>query len=904
MERTSCTGLSCVFLREVIHLKENFDVTGMTCSACSARVEKCVAKLPGTDKVTVNLLTNSMQVEYDETALSERQIIDAVVKAGYGASPKEVHGAGNAAGTTASAGAVRASDSANHIMEEQLAEMKFRLLVSFGFLIPLMYVSMGHMIGLPLPYFLSGVENAVSFALTQLLLCTPVIFVNRKYYIKGFQTLAHLAPNMDSLIAIGSSASLVYGIFAIYRMSYGLGQGNMELVHRYYHDLYFESAAMILALITVGKYLETRSKGKTSEAITKLLDLAPKTAVVERNGQETEIPVEQVQAGDIVVVRPGASVPVDGFIIEGSTSIEEAAITGESIPVHKQEGDTVIAATMNKTGFIRFKATRVGEDTTFSQIIRLVEEASASKAPIAKIADKISGIFVPVVIAIAIVTAIVWILVGATFEFALSCAISVLVISCPCALGLATPVAIMVGTGKGAENGILLKSGEALETAHNIQCVVMDKTGTITQGKPVVTNVETSRTLEEFLAVAAGLEAKSEHPLAEAIMEFASARGAVPAAVENFRSIPGKGVEGSIGGRMYIAGNQRLMEERHISLANVQKRLETLADEGKTPMIFADDAGVLGMISVADVVKPTSREAVRQLKAMGIHVVMLTGDNRRTAEAIRRQMDIDKVIAEVLPQDKEREIAALQKEGKTVAMIGDGVNDAPALARADVGIAIGAGTDVAIESADVVLMKNDLLDVVTAIRLSKAVIRNIKQNLFWAFFYNVLGIPVAAGVYYTALGLKLNPMIGAAAMSLSSVFVVTNALRLRRFKTSKAEAETQDMTRVPEAEIVAGAEAEHVRINEADSALTRQNQGATIKENHKEDTNMITMKIEGMMCAHCKAAVEKALNAVDGVKAAVDLEAKTASVDAPADIDKEVLKKAVEDAGYEVVGIE
>lgn len=904
MERTSCTGQSCVFLREVIHLKENFDVTGMTCSACSARVEKCVAKLPGTDKVTVNLLTNSMQVEYDETALSERQIIDAVVKAGYGASPKEVHGAGNAAGTTASAGAVRASDSANHIMEEQLAEMKFRLLVSFGFLIPLMYVSMGHMVGLPLPYFLSGVENAVSFALTQLLLCIPVIFVNRKYYIKGFQTLAHLAPNMDSLIAIGSSASLVYGIFAIYRMSYGLGQGNMELVHRYYHDLYFESAAMILALITVGKYLETRSKGKTSEAITKLLDLAPKTAVVERNGQETEIPVEQVQAGDIVVVRPGASVPVDGFIIEGSTSIEEAAITGESIPVHKQEGDTVIAATMNKTGFIRFKATRVGEDTTFSQIIRLVEEASASKAPIAKIADKISGIFVPVVIAIAIVTAIVWILVGATFEFALSCAISVLVISCPCALGLATPVAIMVGTGKGAENGILLKSGEALETAHNIQCVVMDKTGTITQGKPVVTNVETSRTLEEFLAVAAGLEAKSEHPLAEAIMEFASARGAVPAAVENFRSIPGKGVEGSIGGRMYIAGNQRLMEERHISLANVQKRLETLADEGKTPMIFADDAGVLGMISVADVVKPTSREAVRQLKAMGIHVVMLTGDNRRTAEAIRRQMDIDKVIAEVLPQDKEREIAALQKEGKTVAMIGDGVNDAPALARADVGIAIGAGTDVAIESADVVLMKNDLLDVVTAIRLSKAVIRNIKQNLFWAFFYNVLGIPVAAGVYYTALGLKLNPMIGAAAMSLSSVFVVTNALRLRRFKTSKAEAETQDMTRVPEAEIVAGAEAEHVRINEADSALTRQNQGATIKENHKEDTNMITMKIEGMMCAHCKAAVEKALNAVDGVKAAVDLEAKTASVDAPADIDKEVLKKAVEDAGYEVVGIE
>ena len=861
-------------------MKENFDVTGMTCSACSARVEKCVAKLPGADKVTVNLLTNSMQVEYDETALSEQQIIDAVVKAGYGAAPKGSH---TAAGT-ASAGAAkavategsRAAGGANHIMEEQLAEMKFRLWVSFGFLIPLMYVSMGHMIGLPLPYFLSGVENAVSFAFTQFLLCVPVILVNRKYYIKGYQTLFHLSPNMDSLIAIGSSASLVYGIFAIYRMSYGLGQGDMALVHRYYHDLYFESAAMILALITVGKYLETRSKGKTSEAITRLMDLAPKTAVVERNGQEMEIPVEQVQAGDIVVVRPGASVPVDGFILEGSTSIDEAAITGESIPVHKQAGDTVIAATMNKTGFIRFKATRVGEDTTFSQIIRLVEEASSSKAPIAKIADRVSGVFVPAVIGIAIVTAIVWLLVGASFEFALSCAISVLVISCPCALGLATPVAIMVGTGKGAENGILLKSGEALETAHNVEYVVMDKTGTITQGRPMVTDVETDLPLSEFLAVAAGLEAKSEHPLAEAIMEFAASRAAVPAEVEDFCSIPGKGVEGRIGGRMVYAGNRRLMEERHISLANVQNRLETLADEGKTPMLFADADRVLGIISVADVVKPTSREAVRQLKEMGIRVVMLTGDNRRTAEAIRRQLDIDKVIAEVLPQDKEREIAALQQEGKTVAMIGDGVNDAPALARANVGVAIGAGTDVAIESADVVLMKNDLLDVVTAIRLSKAVIRNIKQNLFWAFFYNVLGIPVAAGVYYASLGLKLSPMIGAAAMSCSSIFVVTNALRLRRFQASKA----------------------------ADSALTRPDQGVSIKENDKEDTEMITMKIEGMMCAHCKAAVEKALNAIDGVKAEVDLEAKSASVDAPADMDKEVLKKAVEDAGYDVVGIE
>lgn len=687
----------------------------------------------------------------------------------------------------------------------------------------------------------------------------------------------------------------------------------MELVHRYYHDLYFESAAMILALITVGKYLETRSKGKTSEAITKLLNLAPKTAFVERDGKEVEVPVEEVRTGDILAVRPGASIPVDGFIIEGSTSIDKAAITGESIPVHKQVNDTVIAATMNKTGFIRFKATRVGEDTTFSQIIRLVEEASSSKAPIAKIADKISGIFVPAVIAIAILTA-AWMISGATFEFALSCAISVLVISCPCALGLATPVAIMVGTGKGAENGILLKSGEALETAHNIQCVVMDKTGTITQGKPVVTNVETNMALDKFLAVAAGLEMGSEHPLAEAIMEFTGKQQAQPAKVEDFRSIPGKGVEGRIGGRMYYAGNQRLMEEKQIPLGYYEKRLDKLADEGKTPMLFAEEKEILGIISVADVVKPTSHAAVKELKAMGIEVVMLTGDNRRTAEAIRRQLDIDKVIAEVLPQDKEREIAALQQEGKTVAMIGDGINDAPALARADVGLAIGAGTDVAIESADVVLMKNDLLDVVTAIRLSKAVIRNNKQNLFWAFFYNTLGIPVAAGVFYTTFGLKLNPMIGAAAMSLSSVFVVTNALRLRRFKASAAAETAQDVTVLPEAEITVREDgqadidrAQDTRPaddnHQKDDTLTQENQSASNK-NHKEDNIMLTMKIEGMACGHCKAAVEKALNAIDGVKAEVNLEAKTASVDALADMDKEVLRKAVEDAGYEVVGIE
>lgn len=851
--------------------KEKFDVTGMTCSACSSRVEKCVSKLDGASNVTVNLLTNSMQVEYDEKVLSERQIIDAVVKAGYGANVQNVK-------SSASSSQGRAAASGNPV-EEQMKNMKFRLIVSFVFLVPLMYVSMGHMVGLPLPGFLSGVENAVSFAFTQFLLCLPIIFVNRKYYIKGFQTLSHLAPNMDSLIAIGSTASLVYGIVAIYRMSYGLGSGDMELVHRYYHDLYFESAAMILALITVGKYLEARSKGKTSEALTKLLDLAPKTAVVERGGREEEIPVEQVQAGDIVVVRPGNSIPVDGFIIEGSTSIDEAAITGESIPVHKQVNDTVIAATMNKTGFIRFKATRVGDDTTFSQIIRLVEEASSSKAPIAKTADKIAGIFVPAVMAIALVTAIGWLMAGAAFEFAFSCAVSVLVISCPCALGLATPVAIMVGTGKGAENGILIKSGEALETVHNIQCVVLDKTGTITQGKPVVTNVETNLEPGQFLSIAAGLEEKSEHPLAEAILEYTKKNKIRPSKVSEFLSVPGRGVKGKIDGKWYFAGNSRMMEEEGLSLSSVKNRLDELADQGKTPMVFAEEGRILGILSVADVVKETSREAVKQLKELGTEVVMLTGDNKRTAEAIRKELDIDTVIAEVLPQDKEREISRLQKEGKKVAMIGDGVNDAPALARADVGMAIGAGTDVAIESADIVLMKNDLLDAVTAIRLSKAVIRNIKQNLFWAFFYNSLGIPVAAGVFYTAFGWKLSPMIGAAAMSMSSIFVVTNALRLKKFKVSRSENTSKKK------EIIQEAMLQSMEIDEI-----------------KEEKTMITMKINGMMCPHCQAAVKKALEAFDGVTADVNLEDKAAYITGEAD--KDALTKAVTDAGYEVVSVE
>jgi heavy metal translocating P-type ATPase len=852
-------------------MKEKFDVTGMTCSACSSRVEKCVAKLDGVQAVSVNLLTNSMQVDFDEEQLSSNGIAEAVEKAGYGARVHQEH--------RAEEENVKKGSAVENPVEEQLKNMKFRLAVSFGFLIPLMYVSMGHMAGLPLPSFLAGTQNTVGFALTQFLFCLPILYVNRVYYIKGYKTLFHRAPNMDSLIAIGSTAALVYGVFAIYRMGYGLGVGNMALVEQYHMDLYFESAAMILALITLGKYLETRSKGRTSEAITKLMDLAPKTAVVQREEGPVEIPVEQVIVGDTVLVKPGQSIPVDGVILEGSTSVDEAAITGESIPVQKMEKDAVIAATINKTGFIKIRASKVGDDTTFSQIIRLVEEASSSKAPIAKIADKIAGVFVPVVMGIALITAIVWLISGATFEFALSSAICVLVISCPCALGLATPVAIMVGTGKGAENGILIKSGEALETAHSIQSVVMDKTGTITQGKPVVTDIVLIHGDEkEVLRAAAGLEAKSEHPLAEAIMEYAARERIEIPEVTKFQSIPGMGVEGRIGGSLYYAGNLRLMKEKEIVLGGCEAKLEQLADEGKTPLLFADESQVIGIVGVADIVKPTSKEAIRRFTEMGIEVVMLTGDNQRTARAIQKQLGIQTVIAEVLPQDKEREIARLQEEGKKVAMIGDGVNDAPALARADVGMAIGAGTDVAIESADVVLMKNDLLDAVTAVRLSKAVIRNIKQNLFWAFFYNSLGIPLAAGVFYHWLGWKLNPMFGAAAMSLSSVFVVSNALRLKLFKnSSSANSEIPEETEAKRAEI--------------------------IDDEKEKKTMKKTIKIEGMMCQHCRGAVEKALNAMDGVTAEVSLEDKAAYADITGDVTDAMLKQTIVEAGYEVTDI-
>lgn len=758
-------------------MKQKFSVTGMTCSACSAAVERSIKKLDGVADVNVNLLSHSMTVDYNDAQLDPESIIEAVANAGYEASEYSSDQTASKAKKVATV----------NPMEQEIKDLKYRVVVSFLFMIPLMYISMGEMINLPIPSWLRGVENAITFAMVQLLLTIPVVYVNRKYYQVGFKTLFRGSPNMDSLIAIGSSAGLLYGIWAIFRIGYGLGHNQLDIVQQYSMDLYFETAAMILALITLGKYLEARSKGQTSAAITKLMDLAPKTATVVRGNAENEIPVENVVIDDIVVVRPGQSIPVDGVIVEGSSAIDQAALTGESIPVEKQVGDTVNAATINKTGYFKFRATKVGDDTTLAQIIQLVEEASSSKAPIAKMADKISGVFVPVVIAIALVATVAWLFLGATVEFALSIGIAVLVISCPCALGLATPLAIMVGTGQGALHGILIKSAEALETAHNVDTVVLDKTGTITEGKPKVTDIMTVNGVDEpkLLTIAASMEKPSEHPLAEAIVTRAEEDGLSLQKIDHFEAISGKGIVATIDGQVYIAGNLALMRERNIDITEVHGKSDEFADQGKTPLYFANSQELIGVIAVADVVKPNSKAAIDSLKHMGLDVVMLTGDNVRTAEAIRRQLNIDRVVAEVLPQDKESEIREIQESGKKVVMVGDGINDAPALARADVGIAIGAGTDVAIESADIVLMKSDLLDVVTAIQLSTATIRNIKQNLFWAFFYNSLGIPIAAGLFYSMFGWTLSPMFAAAAMSISSVFVVTNALRLKLFKPQK-----------------------------------------------------------------------------------------------------------------------
>lgn len=874
--------------------KEKYNVTGMTCAACQANVTRCVQKLDGVEEVNVNLLSGQMTVDYDETKLDSAAIAQAVEGIGYGASSAD------APSDTKSGGFRSEWEVRQSRAREEQHSMKVRLVASIVLLIPLMYVAMGSMMGLPVPGILTGMENAMISALTQLILTVPILVLNRKFYKVGLKALVKRAPNMDSLVAIGSGASLVYGLFAMYRMAWGFGHQDMAVVHEYAHALYFESAAMILTLVTVGKYLEARSRSKTSDALGKLVDLAPKTAVIIKNGQEVTVPAEQVAAGDIVVIRPGESIPVDGIVTEGAGYVDQAAITGESIPVEKMPGDTVISATINKNGTFRFRASKVGEDTTLSQIIRLVDEAGNSKAPIARLADKVSGIFVPVVIGIAILTAIVWIVAGQDFEFALSNAIAVLVISCPCALGLATPVAIMVGTGKAAEYGILIKSAESLENLHSIDTVILDKTGTITSGHPEVTDIEVldpSMSPEEFLSRAAALEAGSEHPLAQAVVEKAKGDGVSSVQAEDFQARTGRGVSARISGKTWLAGNLAFMEEEKAmgpeqETALVREKMGQYASQGKTPLLFVRDGQAAGIIAVADTVRETSRAAIRKFKEMGLTVVMLTGDNKVTAEAIRKELDIAEAVSDVLPTEKEACVRSWQEKGHKVAMVGDGINDAPALTRADIGIAIGAGTDIAIDSADVVLMKNSLQDVVTAIELSRAVVRNIHMNLFWAFFYNVLGIPVAAGALFPAFGLRLSPMIGSAAMSLSSVCVVTNALRLRFFKPALG-----DQADGPE-------KAE--KVAEKTDSMTENIPGDSGVDNKEDEKGMVMMKktlvVEGMMCEHCKMHVEKALAGVAGVDSAqVDLEKKTATVSMAEDVADQVLMDAVKEAGYEPV---
>ena len=846
--------------------KEKYNITGMSCAACSAKVERVVGKLDGVENVSVNLLTNSMQVEYKEDKLSSNDIIKNIADAGYGAS------------LATATKQKKEEKSIKKTNDDAIASMKFRLKVSIVFLAILMYFSMGSMIGLPLPKFLSGEGNPVGFALTQLLLVLPVMYVNRKYYISGFKSLFHLSPNMDTLIAVGTVAAFTYGVIAIYVMGYALNNADMHTVTEYRMNLYFESVSMILTLITLGKFFETGSKARTTDAISKLIDLSPKRANVLRDGVEENILTEDVVVGDIVIVRPGESIPVDGMIIEGSTSVDESAITGESIPVQKEKGDKLIAATINKNGSVRIKATEVGEDTAISRIIALVEEASSSKAPIAKMADKVAGVFVPIVMGISLITFIVWLALGYDFSFALNCAIAVLVISCPCSLGLATPVAIMVGTGKGAENGILIKSADALETTHSIDTVVLDKTGTVTEGKPVVTDILAFDIDEnEFLKLAAGVESASEHPLAEAIVEKAKEKNLEIVSPTEFQAISGRGIVASVSGSKIIAGNEQAIKEQYGNSENfteVFKKGNELAAQGKTPMYFGKDGKLLGIIAVADTIKKDSKEAIQALKNRNIDVVLLTGDHKNTAMAIAKEAGIKKVIAEVLPTDKEEHIRELIKAGHKVAMVGDGINDSPALARADVGIAIGAGTDIAIESADIVLMHSSLKDVATAIDLSKAVIRNIKQNLFWAFFYNSIGIPLAAGVFYLSLGWKLSPMFGAAAMGMSSVCVVSNALRLRAFKPKKVNKNNIENDEIE-----------------------------LIENKRKEDKNMTTViNVNGMMCEHCKATVEKVTRGVEGVSnSLVNLDAKNVTIEHSADTDLEKVKKAITDAGYEVV---
>ena len=854
--------------KEITDMKQRFRVGGMSCAACSAHVEKSVSAVPGVSMVQVNLLAGSMTVEYDEAVCDAGKIIAAVVSGGYTAAVDD--------GKQQSAPAQSAQ------ADEALGEMKKRIIVSAVFMIVLMYFSMGEMIGLPLPSYAAGMDGMFALALTELVLTIPIVLINRKYYINGFKTLLHRAPTMDALIAVGSGAALVYGIYALVRIGTA---PTPEAAHSFMYDLYFESAGMILTLVTLGKFFEARAKRKTGEAIAALMDLRPQTAEVIRGGQAIQLPIEQVQTGDLVVVRGGQSVPVDGVITEGSAFLDESAITGESMPVERHVGGTVIGATVSKSGYFVMRASRVGDDTTLSQIIRLVEEAGASKAPIAKLADKVAGVFVPVVMCIALVTAVIWLLAGETPSFALTRAISVLVISCPCALGLATPVAIMVGTGVGAKNGVLFQSAEALENLHNVTSAIMDKTGTVTEGRPVVTDVQTwGVETEELLSLALSLEKRSDHPLADAIVRYALEKGAKERRVTDFEMVEGQGICAAVEGVPCMAGNQRMLLANGLALSrSMQKLGEKLADAGKTPLFFAANRQVVGTFAVADVLKPTSRAAVRALESMGIEVTLLTGDNKKTAQTIASELGVREVIAEVLPQDKERIVREKQAAGRRVAMIGDGINDAPALARADVGIAIGAGTDVAISSADVVLMKSDLMDAVDAIRLSRQTIRNIRQNLFWAFFYNCIGIPIAAGALWVPFGIKLSPMIGAAAMSLSSVCVVSNALRLRFFKAGERVKQAGTPIVLPHSE--------------------QPNPSETAK-NKEENVMKKTIRVEGMMCMHCVAHVKKALEELPGVTAEVDLDGGRAVVRAEQLPDDAALTSAVTEAGYKVAGIE
>ncbi len=934
---------------------EKFNITGMTCASCQAHVEKGVKKLDGVSSCTVSLLANQMSCSYDEKKLAREDIIKAVHDAGYGAAALDEDLSSLKKGGFRGEWEERKKNA-----KKGMESMKRRLFSSITVLIPLMYIAMSGMLGLPeIPIF-AGDRNALISAFTQLLLTFPILLINRHFFINGFRALVKRAPNMDSLVAIGSSASFIYGIFSIYMMMYGLSISDMGLVHGYMHKLYFESSAMIVTLVTVGKYLEARSKSRTGDALGKLVDLAPKTARVIRNGIEIEIPSEQVVKDDVVMIRPGDSIPVDGIILSGAGSVDQSAITGESIPVGKQVGDTVVGATINKNGSFTFRAVSVGEDTTLSKIIRLVDDAGNSKAPIARMADKVSGVFVPVVITIAIITALVWLFAGYGFAFALNCAISVLVISCPCALGLATPVAIMVATGKAAEYGILIKSAEALEILHEVDTVVLDKTGTITEGKPAVTDIVVlSKDMDEekLLAFAAMLEKPSGHPISAAILEKADALSIRYPEVEDFEIVPGRGVKARFEGELCFAGNARFMKENGIAESEVDFLIHPYAEKGRTPLLFSRGGTLLGLIAVADTIRSESRIAIKLLHEMGIKTVMLTGDNRLTASAIAKELLLDEVASDVLPQDKEAYVRKLQDGARKVAMVGDGINDAPALARADVGISIGAGTDIAIESADIVLMKDSLMDVVNAIRLSRKVIRNIHQNLFWAFFYNIIGIPLASGMFYPFLGILLSPMIGSAAMSLSSVCVVSNALRLRFFKPDDApvlkEYESEGETEPPMKEVpyeikkayekvisISGMSCVHCKaaVEKALSAVSGVKsikvdlpQGCAyvscdgtvqddalmaavkeagydpveIKDFERRRLMKKVLVIEGMSCMHCKARVEKALKAVSGVSdASVDLEKKTAVVTSDTSLDGSVLKKAVEDAGYEVLSVE